>query len=220
VKAGAASTTALLPSDWQQRVQGALLSVPDREASPWRADRHPPELLEAAQLRWPAAPIPAAVLVPIGDWPAAPTLLFTTRAGHMRRHAGQVSFPGGRLEASDGDPVAAALRETHEETGIEAAHIRVMGFLPDQVVLTGYRVTPVVALVRPGFVLRRDASEVAEIFEMPLARLVDPGSFQDARRQLYGVEVTLRELHFDGRIIWGATGVMLQALHDALARVP
>ena len=220
MKRAAAAIGAQLPADWQQRVRSILLGTPDRDPSAWRPERHPPELLEAARLRWPAVPIPAAVLVPIIDRPSAPTLLLTTRAGHMRRHAGQVSFPGGRLEEGDADAVAAALRETREEIGIEAGHINVLGFLPDQVVLTGYRVTPVVALVRPGFALRRDDSEVAEIFEMPLARIADPDGFQDVNRQLYGVDVTLRELHFEGRIIWGATGAMLQALHEALVKQP
>jgi 8-oxo-dGTP pyrophosphatase MutT (NUDIX family) len=209
-----------LPADWQARLQQALLPGPDHDAPHWSADLHAPELLAAVRAQLPGAPVPAAVLIPIVNRPTAPTLLLTTRAGHLRRHAGQISFPGGRLEADDADPVAAALRETHEEVGIAADFVRVMGFLPDQWVLTGYRVTPVVALVNPGFTLRSDDAEVAEIFEMPLSCIVSAESFLPTRRTLFGVEVTLREVHFDGRVIWGATGAMLLALHAALAVVP
>ena len=112
----------------------------------------------------PATPRAAAVLVPIIDRPGAPTLLLTMRAGHLRQHAGQISFPGGRIEASDDDVLGAALRETREEIGVDSAFVEPLGFLPDQVVLTGFRITPVVALLRPGFTLQVDAAEVAEVF--------------------------------------------------------
>jgi 8-oxo-dGTP pyrophosphatase MutT (NUDIX family) len=207
VTPSAAHATAELPADWQLRLRQALLRTPDHDVRPSRAGPEPP-----------VPPVPAAVLIPIVERPGSPTLLLTTRAGHLRRHAGQISFPGGRLETEDADAIAAALRETHEEVGIGAEFVRVMGFLPDQWVLTGYRVTPVVALVQPGFVLRSDDTEVAEIFEMPLARIVHPDSFRPTKRTLYGVEVTMRDVHFEGRIIWGATGAMLLALHAALAR--
>lgn len=204
----AAHSPAELPADWQLRLQRALLGVPDHESV----------LPDAVRARIAGAPAAAAVLVPIIARPAAPTLLLTTRAGHLRRHAGQISFPGGRLEVGDADPIAAALRETREEVGIAADFVRVLGFLPDQLVLSGYRVTPVVALVDPGFELRSDDAEVAEIFEMPLSCIVNAASFRPTRRTLYGVEVLLRDVHYEGRVIWGATGAMLLALHEALAR--
>jgi 8-oxo-dGTP pyrophosphatase MutT (NUDIX family) len=215
----AAHSPAELPADWQLRLRRALLSAPDHEPAA-RAPQPSPELLAAVRARIPGAPVAAAVLVPIIERPAAPTLLLTTRAGHLRRHAGQISFPGGRLEADDADPIAAALRETREEVGITQDFVRVLGFLPDQLVLTGYRVTPVVALVDPACELRSADTEVAEIFEMPLACIVNATSFRPTRRTLYGVEVLLRDVHFEGRVIWGATGAMLLALHEALARAP
>jgi 8-oxo-dGTP pyrophosphatase MutT (NUDIX family) len=207
-----------LPADWQQRLQRALLSVPDHDADQWQQAGQSPALLEAMRAAMPAIPTPAAVLVPIVERVDGPTLLMTTRAGHLRRHAGQISFPGGRLDTQDADPVAAALRETHEEVGIAPEFVKVIGFLPDHIVLTGFRITPVVALVNPGFVLRSDAGEVAEIFEMPLSCIIEPGSFRPTRRTLHGQEVILRDVHFEGRVIWGATGAMLLALHEALAR--
>jgi 8-oxo-dGTP pyrophosphatase MutT (NUDIX family) len=196
-----------LPPDWQLRLQHGLLAAPAHDRLPSVA------MMPSATVT------PAAVLVPIIARPA-PTILLTTRAGHLRRHAGQISFPGGRLEASDADPVAAALRETEEEVGIAAHFVRVLGFLPDQLVLTGYRVTPVVALVNPGCALRSDDAEVAETFEMPLELIMDARNFQPTRRTLRGVEVTLRDLHYEGRVVWGATAAMLLTLHDALLQQP
>ena len=207
-----------LPADWQQRLQRALLSVPDHDADQWQQVGQSPALLEVMRAAMPAVPAPAAVLIPIVDRADGPTLLMTTRAGHLRRHAGQISFPGGRLDSQDADPVAAALRETEEEVGIGAEFVKVLGFLPDHFVLTGFRITPVVAMVSPGFVLRSHAGEVAEIFEMPLSCIIEPGSFRPTRRTLQGLEVILRDVHFEGRVIWGATGAMLLALHEALAR--
>ena len=168
----------------------------------------------------PAAFQAAAVLVPIIERPAAPALLLTTRAGHLRQHAGQIGFPGGRIEASDGDVLGAALRETHEEVGIAPQYVEPLGFLPDQVVLTGFRITPVVALLRPGYRLRVDRAEVAEVFELPLEFLSHADNFRPTRRVLRGIDVTLDDLPFEGRLIWGATAGMLQLLHAALLRAP
>ena len=164
----------------------------------------------------PTSPRAAAVLVPIIDRPAAPALLLTTRAGHLRQHAGQISFPGGRVESGDEDIVGAALRETREEIGIDPQFVEPLGFLPDQLVLTGFRITPVVALLRPGYTLRVDTTEVAEVFELPLEFVSAAGNFQPTRRVLRGIEVIFDDLPFEGRVIWGATAGMLQLLHAAL----
>jgi 8-oxo-dGTP pyrophosphatase MutT (NUDIX family) len=209
-----------LPADWLARLRSALAAAPDHDPARWQMAGQPLSAHDAARAAMPAELRAAAVLVPIIDRPAAPALLLTTRAGHLRQHAGQIGFPGGRIEASDGDVLGAALRETREEVGIAPEYVEPLGFLPDQIVLTGFRITPVVALLRPGYSLNVDRAEVAEVFELPLEFLSHAGNFRPARRVLRGIDVTLDDLPFEGRLIWGATAGMLQLLHAALLRAP
>ena len=132
-----------------------------------------PEQSWRFRAHFPAHPVPAAVLVPLVDHPGGLTVLLTQRAEALRRHGGQISFPGGRIEAGDAGPLAAALRETHEEIGLEPARVHPLGYLPDHVIASGFRVTPVVALVDPGFSLSLDSREVRDTFEVPLAHVFD-----------------------------------------------
>jgi 8-oxo-dGTP pyrophosphatase MutT (NUDIX family) len=209
----------VLPADWLARLRRGLAAIPDHDPARWQMAGQPLAATSAAALAlMPPAPRAAAVLVPIVDRPGAPTLLLTQRAEHLRHHAGQISFPGGIIEAADEGVLAAALRETQEEIGIESRFIEPLGFLPDQVVLTGFRMTPVVALLRPDFSLSVDAREVTEVFEMPLAIVGQAASFRPTRRVLRGVEVTLNDLHFEGRVVWGATAGILQVLQAVLAQ--
>jgi 8-oxo-dGTP pyrophosphatase MutT (NUDIX family) len=152
--------------------------------------------------------------VPIIDRSDTPALLMTVRASHLRRHAGQISFPGGRLEAHDADVAAAAVRETGEEIGIAAAAIEPIGFLSDHVVQTGYRITPVVALLAPGLTLTPDGTEVAEVFELPLAIALAANSYRVGRRSSRGVDVDTWELSFGQYNIWGATAGILANLRE------
>lgn len=207
-----------LPADWLARLRSGLAAAPDHDPARWQIAGKPLSTQAAAHAAMPTALQAAAVLVPIIDRPAAPALLLTTRAGHLRQHAGQIGFPGGRIEASDDDVLGAALRETREEVGIAPEYVEALGFLPDQVVLTGFRITPVVALLRPGYSLRVDRAEVAEVFELPLEFLSRAENFRPTRRVLRGIDVTLDDLPFEGRLIWGATAGMLQLLHAALLR--
>jgi 8-oxo-dGTP pyrophosphatase MutT (NUDIX family) len=209
-----------LPTNWLARIRHSLAAAPDHDPARWQIAGQPLANFANARAAMPSEPRAAAVLVPIIDHPQAPSLLMTTRAGHLRQHAGQISFPGGGIEAGDDDVIGAALRETREEIGIDSSFVQPLGFLPDQIVLTGFRITPVVALVRPGFSMRVDSTEVAEVFEMPLDYLSRAENFRSTQRVLRGVEVTLKDVHFEGRVVWGATAGMLQILHAALLQEP
>ena len=202
--------------DWPARIRQRLAnSQPQHEAANWLVPG-----LTAAESRayhrfFPVDPIPAAVLIPIVEHPGAPTVLLTQRATQLRNHAGQVSFPGGRIEPQDDSPTAAALREAREEIGLEASCVSVVGFLPDHVVISGFRVTPVVAMVRPGFALLLDAQEVEDTFEVPLAFVFDPRNQRPRvhRFRTADAEARLFEIPYGNRNIWGATAGMLVTLY-------
>ena len=159
----------------------------------------------------------AAVLVPLVDRPEGPTLIFTRRTAHLASHAGQISFPGGHTEEHDGSPEAAALRETEEEIGLHRRHIELIGLLDTYITRTGFRVTPVVALVRPPFELIPDPEEVAEVFEVPLSHILDPGMPQRESRDLFGVQRFFYVFPWREHAIWGATAGMLVNLRQALS---
>jgi 8-oxo-dGTP pyrophosphatase MutT (NUDIX family) len=154
------------------------------------------------------------VLIPLVER-ERPTVLLTERAPGLRTHAGQVSFPGGHIEASDSSPAAAALRETREEIGLEERLVTVAGYLPDHIVITGFRITPVVGFVQPGFELLPDRKEVQGTFEVPLDYVFDPANFRWQRRRLTrsGEQVDFCDIPFGGRTIWGATAGMLLTLY-------
>jgi len=153
-------------------------------------------------------PTPAAVLVPVVDRPE-PTIIFTERPKTMRKHPGQVSFPGGRIDPGDDGPVAAALREAEEEIGLDRRFVEVIGTTDRYCTVTGFEVTPVVAAVRPGFTLRPQASEVADVFEAPLRFVLDPARQAVRTAQWKGRERSYYEILWEGRRIWGATAAML-----------
>lgn len=159
---------------------------------------------------------PAAVLFPIVLRDAEPTVLLTQRTSHLRDHAGQISFPGGRVEAHDLSPVHTALRETEEEIGMAPDRVEVLGFLPEYLTSTGFRVTPVVGLVQPPFVLRPDPFEVAEIFEVPLAFLLDPANRQRHSREWRGRLRHYFAMPYGDYFIWGATAGMIVSLAERL----
>src|SRR5262249_24117531 len=138
----------------------------------------------ALQAYLPAAPIPAAVLVPLVEREQGLTVLLTQRASQLKTHAGQISFPGGRIEPEDAGPREAAMREAHEEIGLEAGFITVVGYLGDHILLSGFRVTPVVSFVRPGFELLLDSEEVEDTFEVPLSHVFAPENQRARRRRL------------------------------------
>ncbi len=193
-----------LRPDW---LRARLASPPD-----WQA-----ELPEAAPGSARAA-TPAAVLIPLVQREHGLMLLLTRRTAHLSAHAGQISFPGGRSETWDASPVATALRETEEEIGLPGAQVEVIGSLPDYITGTGYLVTPVVGLLVPPFVLQPDPNEVAEIFEVPLAHLMD-----GAQHRRLSVELpdgagrrSFYAMPYGDYFIWGATAGMLRNLFHVL----
>lgn len=161
--------------------------------------------------------IAAAVLIPLVLRREGVTMLLTQRTDHLRDHAGQVSFPGGRVEADDEGAAATALRETEEEIGVAPSHIEVVGELDLYETRTGFRITPVVGLVEPGFTLALDEFEVAEVFEVPLSFVLDPANHQKRSLVWRGAERHFYLLPYDGHDIWGATAGMIVNLYHCLS---
>ena len=202
-------------ADILARIEARLAGSRPRHArEDWLVPGQTPERSRELFRYFPVDPAAAAVLVPLIDRQSGPTVLLTRRARELRNHAGQVSFPGGRIEALDADPVAAALREAREEIGLEARFASVIGFLPDHVVISGFRVTPVVARVRQGFALRIDREEVEDAFEVPLSFVFDPRNHRPRRHRFRGtdVEIEMVDIPYGEHNIWGATAGILMTL--------
>jgi 8-oxo-dGTP pyrophosphatase MutT (NUDIX family) len=158
---------------------------------------------------------PAAVLIPIVDHPE-PTVLLTQRSPHLADHAGQIAFPGGKIDATDASPRDAALREAEEEVGLDRAFVDPLGYLGVYGTSFGFRILPTVARVRPGFSLRINRSEVDDAFEVPLAFLMNPSNHQLHAREFRGVERTYYAMPFAERYIWGATAGILRVLYERI----
>ena len=158
----------------------------------------------------------AGVLIPVIERVAGLSVLLTQRSAELKHHAGQVSFPGGRMEEHDADVVQTALRETHEEVGIPPQAIDVVGYLPPMPTVTGYAVTPVVGLISADVPLRIDRTEVEYAFEVPLAFLLDPRNERALERVYEGRRIPTVEFHFEGERIWGATAHILVELRRIL----
>ena len=163
-------------------------------------------------------PKAAAVLVPVIAHPDETTVLLTQRATGLRSHSGQIAFPGGRLDEDDGSPLAAALREAEEEIGLEASHVRPLGYLDAYLSGTGYLVTPVVALVAPGAPLSLNPFEVSETFEVPLGFLMDPARHEIHEREWNGRLRRYYAIPFGDRYIWGVTAGIIRNLYERLYR--
>lgn len=162
-----------------------------------------------------APPRPAAVLVPIVLRDPL-TVMLTQRSHDMPSHPGQISFPGGKLEACDAGPVACALREAHEEIGLDASFVEPLGFLDSYRTGTGFQISPVVGFVRPGFAMRLDPREVVEVFEVPLAFLMDEANHKKDTRSWRGRERHFYAMPYEDRYIWGATAGMLKNMQQRL----
>jgi 8-oxo-dGTP pyrophosphatase MutT (NUDIX family) len=188
-------------------------ALTDPDVSPFRGDHHiDPSLEVIAEMR----PLrPAAVLIPVVDHPE-PTVLLTLRASALSSHAGQVAFPGGRIDPGDESPAAAALREAEEEIGLDASHIDPLGYSDLYLSGTGFRIVPVVARVMPGFTLAPNPAEVADTFEVPLAFLMGPENHQRHSREWRGMMRSYYAMPFGDRYIWGVTAGILRNLYERL----
>lgn len=158
----------------------------------------------------------AAVLVPVVDHGPEATVLLTQRNANLRSHSGQVAFPGGRIDAGDASAEAAALRETMEEIGLPGERVEVIGRLPDYVTGSGYRIAPVLSVVKPGFHLHLNPAEVDAAFEVPLSFLMDPANHHRQSRTWNEVQRHFYEMPFGERYIWGVTAGIIRTLYERL----
>ncbi|MEY2866499.1 MAG: hypothetical protein RIQ43_525 [Pseudomonadota bacterium] len=199
---------------WQQ-VQRALLS----ESAVLQAVPHNLAELESF-IPEAEAFAPASVLCGLVPRADGLQVLLTKRSPHLRHHPGQISFPGGRIETADANPFEAALREAHEEIGLEADYVRLLGYLDPLVTITGYRVFPAVAIVDPDYRAEPDGVEVAELFEAPLSLFLDAGNEHPFDIEFRGVMRSLKEFRWQEYRIWGATASMLINLRQRLGEMP
>jgi 8-oxo-dGTP pyrophosphatase MutT (NUDIX family) len=158
---------------------------------------------------------PAAVLIPVVEHPE-PTVLLTQRSAHLNDHAGQISFPGGKIDATDASPLDAALREAEEEIGLRREFIDPIGYLDLYATGFGFRILPTLARVRPGFNLRINDGEVDDAFEVPLAFLMNPANHQIHSKEFRGMERFYYAMPFAERYIWGATAGILRVLYERI----
>lgn len=226
-KSGPAFDDALANAvNFRKMALAALLPIPARNGQLRQPSAQPllrasrgdfdlnPELVNDPLMQ--QTPRPAAVLVPIIARDELAVLL-TLRPDHMSSHAGQIAFPGGKLEARDhGDPIVAALRETGEEIGLAASLIEPIGLLEDYRTGTGFQITPIVALVKPDFDLSLDAREVADAFEVPLRFLMNKRNHQRDSLKWQGRQRAFHAITYQDRYIWGATAAIIKNLHERL----
>lgn len=171
---------------------------------------------ELADILPPAPPAEAAVLAGLVPRPQGVQVLLTRRTEHLRHHGGQVGFPGGRIEPGDRNPVMAAIRECGEEIALAHDQVQVLGYLDPFLTITGFRVTPVVAMIDPAFVPVADPSEVADVFEVPLEFLMDPANLRQVEMDYRGRVRHVLEYSWPGQRIWGATAAILYNLRRRL----
>jgi 8-oxo-dGTP pyrophosphatase MutT (NUDIX family) len=160
---------------------------------------------------------PAAVLIPVVDHPQ-PTVLLTQRAAHLNDHAGQISFPGGKIDQTDASPLEAALREAEEEVGLDRRFVDPIGYLDLYATSFGFRILPTLARVKPGFSLRVNQAEVDDAFEVPLSFLMDPANHQVHSKEFRGVARSYYAMPFAERYIWGATAGILRVLYERICK--
>jgi 8-oxo-dGTP pyrophosphatase MutT (NUDIX family) len=158
----------------------------------------------------------AAVLIPVVAREPEATVIMTLRTAHLPSHAGQIAFPGGKIDPGDASPAQAALREAQEEIGLERTSVSVIGALAPYLSRTGYRIVPVLGRVDPGYAFRANPDEVADVFEVPLAFLMDPANHRRATRVFRGRERAFYEIPFGERYIWGVSAGIIRGLWERI----
>lgn len=196
--------TPLTKDQIESRLARGAMSASEEEILP--RYKHPPE----------RQPTPAAVLVPLINRPTGLTVMLTQRTAHLHDHAGQISFPGGRVDDSDTDRVHTALREAEEETGLARDRVQLIGQLPEWDIQTGFRVTPVVGWIEPPVSFVPDPFEVAEVFEVPLTFLLNPDNHRRHSEVMNGRQRHYYSMPYEGKYIWGATAGMIHMLYRIL----
>jgi 8-oxo-dGTP pyrophosphatase MutT (NUDIX family) len=211
-------STAINSAEFFDRVRARLnFDIPagltDPDVIPTTGDKGTDRMLEILAREQPIRP--AAVLIPVVDHPQ-PTVLLTQRAGHLNDHAGQISFPGGKIDAGDASPLETALREAEEEIGLRREFIEPIAYLDLYGSSFGFRILPTVARVRPGFELNINRAEVDDAFEVPLSFLMDPANHQIHSKDFRGVTRSYYAMPFAERYIWGATAGILRVLYERI----
>nr|WP_315738355.1 MULTISPECIES: CoA pyrophosphatase [unclassified Bradyrhizobium] len=187
----------------------------DPDVIPASGDSGTDRMLEIISREQPIRP--AAVLIPVVDRPE-PTVLLTQRSPNLSSHAGQIAFPGGKIDVTDASPLDAALREAEEEVGLDRSFVDPIGYLDVYGTAFGFRILPTVARVRPGFTLKINEGEVDDAFEVPLAFLMDPANHQLHSKEFRGMERLYYAMPFAERYIWGATAGILRVLYERVCQ--
>jgi 8-oxo-dGTP pyrophosphatase MutT (NUDIX family) len=185
----------------------------DASVIPSNGDQGTDRMLEIVAREQPIRP--AAVLIPVVDRPQ-PTVLLTQRSAHLNDHAGQIAFPGGKIDPTDASPLDAALREAWEEVGLDREFVEPLGYLDLYGTAFGFRILPTVARVRPGFTMRISEAEVDDAFEVPLAFLMNPVNHQMHTKEFRGIERWYYAMPYEERYIWGATAGILRVLYERI----
>lgn len=206
------TTTGLDAEGFEKLARSRLLSSPpvlEEAQSPGDDDLNPESGRIAGDLRHAAVLVPVVARTPL-------SVILTERTAHLSSHAGQIAFPGGKVETYDDDPLAAALREAREEIELDSAFVEPLGYLPPYRTGTGFIITPAVALVRTGFTLKRDPAEVADVFEVPFSFLMDEANHKIDSRVRHGAERRFYAMPYGERYIWGVTAGIIRTLYRRL----
>jgi 8-oxo-dGTP pyrophosphatase MutT (NUDIX family) len=203
-------------SDFFERARAVLALDPpqgltDPDSLPLRGDHDADPLVKAMAAVRPIKP--AAVLIAVIDRDE-PMVLLTQRTAHLKQHAGQIAFPGGKIDATDASPLTAALREANEEVGLAPSEVEPLGYLDVYMTTLGYRIVPVVARVRPGFTLTLNPGEVEDAFEVPLSFMMEVSNHQTHSREWQGMMRSYYAIPFGERYIWGVTAGIFRSLRD------